>query len=322
MSPNGPKWDSTWPMSPWSSIRCVQNDFSAYCMFSTNSAPLLWHSYHYLQMDRNVLPLEPRYLGVTSGAFKTISEPMVLLAQPCTYHALTLTLSPNGPNWASTLVSSPRTTIGLSKMIFEPTVQLAQRVHMSCTDTNTVSRRTKMRFHITHVTKEFHRVHPKSFLSLWYVRRKPCTYLAPILTLYSNRPKRDSTWLTSPWSTIGCIQNYFRVNGLFSANHAPILRQDYHYLQMDQNEFPLEHRHLVVPSVCSKQFLSQWYFWRNRAPILHWHKHCLQTDQNELSLEPHHLGVPSGSSKLISEPMVRLAQTVHLPCTVTNTVSK
>jgi hypothetical protein len=31
---NGPKWDSTWPMSPRCLIGCVQNDFWAYGMFS------------------------------------------------------------------------------------------------------------------------------------------------------------------------------------------------------------------------------------------------------------------------------------------------
>jgi hypothetical protein len=45
-------------------------------------------------------------------------------------------------------------------------------------------------------------------------------------------------------------------------------------------------------------------------------------DKNELPLEPHHLGVPSSASKMISEPMVRLAQTVHLSCTNINTVYK
>ena len=40
------------------------------------------------------------------------------------------------------------------------------------------------------------------------------------------------------------------------------------------------------------------------------------------NLWPHHLGVPSGVSKMISEPMVRLAQTMHLSCTDTNTTSK
>jgi hypothetical protein len=47
-------------------------------------------------MDRNELPLEPRDLGVPSGASKMISEPMVALAQTCTYLAPTLTLVPNG----------------------------------------------------------------------------------------------------------------------------------------------------------------------------------------------------------------------------------
>jgi hypothetical protein len=58
-------------------------------------------------MDRNVHPLEPRQLGVPSGAFKTISE---------------------------------------------ATVRLAQTVHLSYTDTNSFSKRTEMRFHMTHVT--------------------------------------------------------------------------------------------------------------------------------------------------------------------------
>ena len=80
-----------------------------------------------------------------------------------------------------------------------------------------------------------------------------------------------------PRSSIGYVQNDVRDYVTFNANHAPIFRQDKHYLQMDQNE---------------------------------------------LSLEPHHLGVTSGASKTISEPMERLAQTVHLSCTDTNTVSK
>jgi hypothetical protein len=49
----------------------------------------------------------------------------------------------------------------------------------------------------------------------------------------------------------------------------------------------------------------------NRAPILHQDWQYLQTDQNEVLLEPHHLGVSSGVSKMISEPMVCSAQTVH-----------
>jgi hypothetical protein len=45
-------------------------------------------------------------------------------------------------------------------------------------------------------------------------------------------------------------------------------------------------------------------------------------DRNDHPLKPHHLGVPSVLSKTIPEPMVRLAQTMHLSCSNTNTVSK
>ena len=49
-------------------------------------------------------------------------------------------------------------------MISDPMVHLAQTVHISCIDANTVSKRTETRFHMTHVTYEFHRVRPKGFL--------------------------------------------------------------------------------------------------------------------------------------------------------------
>ena len=66
-------------------------------------------------------------------------------------------------------------------------------LHLSYTNTNTVSKRIKTRFQMTHVTYQFLRVRPKLFPTLWYVQHKPCTYLAPTLTLSPNRPKRDST---------------------------------------------------------------------------------------------------------------------------------
>ena len=42
----------------------------------------------------------------------------------------------------------------------------------------------------------------------------------------------------------------------------------------------------------------------------------------EIPQDPRHLGVPSGASKMISEPMVRSAQTVHLSCVKVSTISK
>jgi hypothetical protein len=60
----------------------------------------------------------------------------------------------------------------------------------------------------------------------------------------------------------------------------------------------------------------------NRAPIFHRYLNYLQTVRNELPLVPRRLGVQLGASKMISKPMLRLAQTVHLPGTETNTISK
>jgi hypothetical protein len=107
LSPNGLKWDSPWPTSPKSSIRCVKNDFRAYVTFGAKHAAILSQDYHYLQMNRNELPFEPRHLGV-----------------PC----------------------------GVSKMISKTMVCLAQTMHLSCTETNTISKRIEMRFYMTHVT--------------------------------------------------------------------------------------------------------------------------------------------------------------------------
>ena len=115
-----------------------------------------------------------------------------------------------------------------------------------------------------------------SLLSLWYIWRKPCNYLAPTLTLSPNGPKEDSTRPTSPRSSIGSVQTDYRAYGTFGANRAPRWHQREHFLQIDQNEIPHD---------------------------------------------PRHLGVPSVASKMISEPMVRSAQTAHQSCVKISTIS-
>jgi hypothetical protein len=72
---------------------------------------------------------------------------------------------------------------GASKTTSKPLVHLTQTEPLSCTNANTISKRTKTRFHMTHVTEEFNQVRLKRFLSLWYFWRKPCTYLASRLAL-------------------------------------------------------------------------------------------------------------------------------------------
>jgi hypothetical protein len=152
-----------------------------------------------------------------------------------------------------------------------------QTEQLSCAKTSTISKQTETSFHLSLMTKEYLQLHPKWSLSQWHVWRKPCTNLAPTLTLFPNGLKWDSTGPTSPKSFIRCVQNDFKACGMFDANRSPILHQDEHYLQTGRNDHPLE---------------------------------------------PHHLGVPLGTSKGISEPIVRFAQTIRLSCNDTNTVSK
>jgi hypothetical protein len=107
---------------------------------------------------------------------------------------------------------------------------------------------------------------PKWFSSLWYVQRKLGTYLTPGFAISPNRLKWDSTWPTSPRSSIKCVQNDFQAYGMLGANCAPILQQDLHYLQTYRNEIPHDPCHLEVlsgvsqtifmPMVCSAQIVQ------------------------------------------------------------------
>jgi hypothetical protein len=102
-------------------------------------------------------------------------------------------------------------------MISQPWVCLAQTMHLSCTDTNTVSKQKDERFHMTHITYEFHHVCLKWFSNLRHVWRKPCVYLASRLAISPNGPKWAFTWASSPRSTIGCVQNDFWAIGTLGA---------------------------------------------------------------------------------------------------------
>ena len=123
------------------------------------------------------------------------------------------------------LISSHRSTIGCVQNDFWTYGTFgANHAPILCQD-YTIFKWAKMSYHLSFVTLEYHWVHPKWFLSLWYVWHKQCTYLALILTLYPNRPKRDSTWASSPRSTIGCMQNDFWAYGTFGTDRAHILHK-------------------------------------------------------------------------------------------------
>jgi hypothetical protein len=73
-------------------------------------------------------------------------------AKPCTNLALRLALSPNRPKRSSTWDRHLGVQSGAFKTISEAMICLAQTVHLCCTNTNTVSKRTELRFHMTHIT--------------------------------------------------------------------------------------------------------------------------------------------------------------------------
>jgi hypothetical protein len=161
--------------------------------------------------------------------------------KPCTYLASRLPLSLNGPNQASTWTTSPRSSIRCVQNDFWAYGMFSTNLQISCIDANTISKWTKTRFHMTHVTFEFHWVRPKWFLSLWYVRRKPQTFLASRLALYQMKLNQTSTWASSPRSTIGCVQNDFWAYGMFSTNHAPVLNRHQHFSKLTKTWFHMTH---------------------------------------------------------------------------------
>jgi hypothetical protein len=166
-------------------------------MFGRNRAPILRQDLHYLRTDWIELPLEPHQLGVPSCASKMISVPVVRSAQTMQLSCVKNSAISNELSQASTWASSPRSNIGCVQNHFWAYGMFSTNLHLSCTDTNTISKWTKTRFHMTHVTLEFHWVRPKWFLRLWYVRYKPCTYLTSRLAISLNGLDRGSTWASS-----------------------------------------------------------------------------------------------------------------------------
>jgi hypothetical protein len=183
---------------------------------------------------------------------------------------------------------------GASKKISEPMVRMAQTIHLSCTETNTISKRIEMRFYMTHVTLEHCPVRPKRFLRLWDNLRKLCTYLVLNLTLSPNGPKRVSIWASSRRSTIRCIQNNFCAYGTYGANHAPKLTLSPKGSKGDST-WPTSPRSSI--GCVQNYFWGYGTFGANCGSILHRDKHYLQMDQNEILHDPCHLRVPLGASK-------------------------
>jgi hypothetical protein len=73
--------------------------------------------------------------------------------KPCTYHTPKLTLSPKGQKGDSIWPTSPRSSIGCVQNDFYGAMErLVQTMDLSCTETNTISKWTKIRFYMIHIT--------------------------------------------------------------------------------------------------------------------------------------------------------------------------
>jgi hypothetical protein len=103
------------------------------------------------------------------------------------------------------------------KIISEPMICSTQSVHLLCVKISSMSKHTESSFHLSLVTEEYHWMRPNWLLSLRYIRHKSCTYHALMLTVFK-RTQTDSKWPTSPWSSIGCVQNNFWAYGTFCEN--------------------------------------------------------------------------------------------------------
>jgi hypothetical protein len=189
---------------------------------------------------------------------------------------------------------------GVPKMISKPMVRSAQTVHLSCSEINTISKWTDMSVHLTHITKEYHQVGPKQFLSLLHVWRNSCNYLAPRLTLSPNGLKRAFIWPTSHRSTIG---------------ECPI---DLWYVQRKP------HTYLALRLTLSPNGPKRVSSWPTslRSSIGSMSK--TTSDPIACTAQTVHLSFIdiNSTSKLIYEPMTRSAQIMHLSCVEINTISK
>ena len=83
---------------------------------------------------------------------------------------------------------SSRSSIGCFQVDFLTYGTFHENMQLSCIKISTISEQTKSSLHLSLFNYEYHRVRLKWFLSLWCIRRKPCTYLLPKLTL-SKRTK-------------------------------------------------------------------------------------------------------------------------------------
>jgi hypothetical protein len=210
LSPNGPKWDSTWPTPPRSFHQVDPKQFLS--MLYVRHKPCIYLGSR-LTLSPNGLNWASNWASAPRSTIRCIQKRFLgrwyVWRKPCTYLASTLTWSLN-TRFHMTHVAlvfhqvRPKQFLSLWYGQRKPCTYLASRLALSL-------------------------------------------LLQKKISTISNGQNWASTWSLSPRSTIGCVQNDFWVYGMFGANHAPIFHWHKDFLQMDQNEIPHDPRHLEVP---------------------------------------------------------------------------
>jgi hypothetical protein len=140
---------------------------------------------------------------------------------------------------------------GASTTISDPMVRLAQTVHLSCSDTNTISKRTKTRFHMRHI----------NWSSIGFVQNDIQAYgtLAQTVHLSCVKISTISKWNETSFHMSLIILDFHRVRAKHFLSPWSIWRKPCTYLAltlilslMYWNEIPHEPSHLGVPSDVSK----------------------------------------------------------------------
>ena len=133
-------------------------------------------------------------------------------------------------------------------MISKPMVRLAQTMHISCIDTNTVSKRKEVRLHMTHVTFGV----PSGATKMIY-EPMVCSMQLPCVKIS----------MISKWGELSLEPRHLGVPSgaskaiskpmvRFGAKCAPILHRHLHCHQTERSEIPHDPCHQGVPSGASK----------------------------------------------------------------------
>jgi hypothetical protein len=140
------------------------------------------------------------------------------------------------------------------------------------------------------------------------VQRKPCTYIAPTLTLFPNRPKWDCIWPTHLGALSGASKMISKPM-VCSAQPSTYLASR---LALPPNILKGASTWASSPrstiGCVQNNFWAYGTFGANRASILQQDKYYVQTEWNELALEPCPCNIPGVMVTKISHVIICIAK--------------